>query len=96
MKKTEDFHFESLGSVASIGNTHAFGLVGKMPVKGYPASFVKKAIMDRSLFLTGGVKEVLAKGRFDFLSLSRALFFQLNINRSKKRTCTDGDSFNYK
>ena len=65
-EKTEDFHFESLGSVASIGNTHAFGLVGKMPVKGYPASFVKKAIMDRSLFLTGGVKEVLAKGRFDF------------------------------
>jgi len=61
-----DFHFESLGSVASIGNTHAFGLVGKMAVKGYPASFVKKAIMDRSLYQTGGVKEVLAKGRFDF------------------------------
>ncbi|MGM0318955.1 NADH dehydrogenase [Enterococcus sp. AZ067] len=65
-EKPADFHFESLGSVASIGNTHAFGLVGKMGIKGYPASVVKKAIMDRSLYQTGGVKEVLAKGRFDF------------------------------
>lgn len=63
---TQPFTFKSLGSVASIGNTHAFGLVGKTPVKGYPASFIKKAIMDRSLFETGGVKEVLSKGRFDF------------------------------
>ncbi|MDN2453137.1 NAD(P)/FAD-dependent oxidoreductase [Lactobacillus sp. UCMA15818] len=61
----EKFTFKSLGSVASIGNTHAFGMVGKSAVKGYPASFVKKAIMDKSLFATGGVKEVLAKGRFD-------------------------------
>lgn len=63
---TKEFTFKSLGSVASIGNSHAFGEVGKMEVKGYPASFIKKAIMDRSLFETGGVKEVLAKGRFDF------------------------------
>ncbi|MFT8824808.1 MAG: NAD(P)/FAD-dependent oxidoreductase [Liquorilactobacillus mali] len=61
----EKFTFKSLGSVASIGNTHAFGMVGKSAVKGYPASFIKKAIMDKSLFATGGVKEVLAKGRFD-------------------------------
>ncbi|MCB5951956.1 NAD(P)/FAD-dependent oxidoreductase [Enterococcus sp. BWT-B8] len=65
-KSTQPFTFHSLGSVCSIGNTHAFGEVGKMEIKGYPASFVKKAIMDRSLFETGGVKEVLAKGRFDF------------------------------
>lgn len=63
---TKDFTFKSLGSVASIGNSHAFGEVGKIEVKGYPASVIKKAIMDRSLFETGGVKEVLAKGRFDF------------------------------
>lgn len=60
------FSFKSLGSVASIGNTHAFGLVGKTEVTAYPASFIKKAIMDRSLFETGGVKEVMSKGRFDF------------------------------
>ncbi|MGX7352329.1 NADH dehydrogenase [Enterococcus canis] len=63
---TEKFTFHSLGSVASIGNTHAFGVVGKTNVKGYPASFIKKGILDRSLFETGGVKEVLSKGRFDF------------------------------
>ncbi|MFD1900287.1 NAD(P)/FAD-dependent oxidoreductase [Enterococcus termitis] len=63
---TKEFTFKSLGSVASIGNSHAFGEVGKMEVKGYPASVIKKTIMDRSLFETGGIKEMLAKGRFDF------------------------------
>lgn len=62
---TKDFAFQWLGSVASIGNSHAFGLVGKINVKGYPASFVKKMIMNKSLLDTGGVKEVMAKGRFD-------------------------------
>lgn len=62
---TTPFTFKSLGSVASIGNTHAFGLVGKSAVKGYPASFVKKMIMDKSLLETGGIKEMLSKGRFD-------------------------------
>lgn len=65
-QSTEPFSFKSLGSVASIGNTHAFGLVGTTPIKGYPASFVKKAIMDKSLLETGGVKETMSKGRFDF------------------------------
>ncbi|KRM00328.1 NAD(P)/FAD-dependent oxidoreductase [Liquorilactobacillus satsumensis] len=60
-----DFTFKSLGTVASIGNTHAFGTVGHSAVKGFPASFLKKAIMDKSLFETGGFKEVFAKGRFD-------------------------------
>lgn len=63
---SKPFSFKSLGSVASIGNTHAFGVVGKTEVTAYPASFIKKAIMDRSLYETGGVKEVMAKGRFDF------------------------------
>ena len=62
---TKAFSFQSLGSVASIGNAHAYGLVGKVNVKGYPASFVKKMIMNKSLLETGGVKEVMAKGRFD-------------------------------
>ncbi|EOL42412.1 pyridine nucleotide-disulfide family oxidoreductase [Enterococcus phoeniculicola] len=64
-EKTEAFTFKSQGSVASIGNTHALGLVGKSSVKGYPASFIKKMIMNKSLLETGGVKEALAKGRFD-------------------------------
>ncbi|KAF1295608.1 NADH dehydrogenase [Enterococcus sp. JM4C] len=64
-EKTETFTFKSQGSVASIGNSHALGLVGKTSVKGYPASFIKKMIMNKSLLETGGVKETLAKGRFD-------------------------------
>lgn len=62
---TEDFSYKSLGTVASVGNTHAFGLVGKATVKGYPASVVKKSIMNKSLIDMGGLKELLAKGRFD-------------------------------
>lgn len=63
---TKEFAFKSLGTVASIGNAHAFGLVGKTTVKGYLASVAKKGIMDKSLLETGGFKEVLSKGRFDF------------------------------
>lgn len=62
---SKPFTFKSLGSVASIGNTHAFGVVGKTELTAFPASFVKKAIMDHSLLDTGGVKELMAKGRFD-------------------------------
>lgn len=62
---TKNFTYKNLGSVASIGNTHAFGYVGSTGVKGYPASFMKKMIMNRSLLKTGGLKEVMAKGRFD-------------------------------
>lgn len=65
-KQQAPFVFHSLGTVASIGNTDALGIVGPAEVKGYPASFVKKAIMDRSLMETGGVKEMLSKGRADF------------------------------
>lgn len=63
---TENFSYESKGTVASVGNTHAFGVVGKSTkVKGYPASFIKKAIMNKSLVDMGGLKELLAKGGFD-------------------------------
>lgn len=64
---TQPFTYQSQGSVASIGNTHAFGVVGKgsKPMKGYPASVVKKMIENKSLLELGGFKEVMAKGRFD-------------------------------
>lgn len=65
-KASTPFSFKSLGSVASIGNTHALGLVGKAEMTAYPASVMKKVIADRSLLKTGGLKEVFAKGRFDF------------------------------
>jgi len=62
---TKPFRFQSQGSVCSVGNTHALGVVGKAEIKGYPASLMKKMIMNKSLFETGGVKEMMAKGRFD-------------------------------
>lgn len=60
-----DFSYKSLGTVASVGNIHAFGLVGSSKIKGYPASVAKKGIMNKSLIEMGGLKELLAKGRFD-------------------------------
>ena len=48
-----------------MGNTHAFGVAMGMKYYGYPASVIKKMIANKSLIETGGVKELLAKGRFD-------------------------------
>ncbi|GGI13182.1 NADH dehydrogenase [Galliscardovia ingluviei] len=62
---TEPFSFVSQGTVASVGNTHAFGVVGKTKVKGYPASAIKKMIRNKSLNDLGGLKEVLSLGCFD-------------------------------
>lgn len=61
----KNFTYKSLGTVASVGNTHAFGQSGKLTLKGYFASVTKKMIADESLFKVGGVKELMAKGRFD-------------------------------
>lgn len=59
------FVYKSLGTVASVGNTHAFGQSGKLTLKGYFASVTKKMIADESLYKVGGVKELMADGRFD-------------------------------
>lgn len=61
----QNFTYKSLGTVASVGNTHAFGQSGKLTLKGYFASVTKKMIADESLFKVGGLKELMAKGRFD-------------------------------
>ncbi|MDG3142484.1 NAD(P)/FAD-dependent oxidoreductase [Streptococcus suis] len=63
---TETFVYHEQGTVASIGNTHGLGRVGQTPLKGYPASVMKKVIVDKSLVDMGGLKQLLAKGRFDF------------------------------
>lgn len=62
---TEDFSYSPQGTVASVGNTHGLGVVGKTKIKKYPASVMKKIIMNKSLVDMGGLKELLAKGRFD-------------------------------
>lgn len=57
--------YKSLGTVASVGNTRAFGEASGHSFKGYPASVLKKIIMNKSLMELGGFKELFAKGRFD-------------------------------
>ena len=59
------YNYKSLGTVASVGNTRAFGIAMGGHYRGYIASFIKKMIMNKSLMETGGVKELMAKGRFD-------------------------------
>lgn len=63
--ESKPFTYKSLGTVASVGNTHGFGEAMGHELRGYPASAMKKIIADRSLMETGGLKELLAKGRFD-------------------------------
>ena len=60
-----DFKFKSLGTVASVGNTHGLGESLGVTLKAYPASAAKKMIMNKSLLDIGGLKELMAKGRFD-------------------------------
>lgn len=59
------YTYKSLGTVASVGNTRAFGEASGHSFKGYPASVLKKMIMNKSLMELGGFKELFAKGRFD-------------------------------
>ena len=59
------YTYKSLGTVASVGNTRAFGEAGGHSFKGYPASVMKKMIMNKSLMELGGFRELFAKGRFD-------------------------------
>lgn len=65
-EKTDEFKYHNLGTVASLGNKDAFGTSFGMNFKGYIASVMKKMIDDLSLIETGGCKELLACGKFDF------------------------------
>lgn len=63
--RPQAYAYKSLGTVASVGNTRAFGEASGHSFTGYPASALKKIIMDKSLMELGGFKELFAKGRFD-------------------------------
>lgn len=52
------------GTVASLGQHDAIGLVGPYKVSGYTASWLKKIIDMRYLYMIGGLSLVLRKGRF--------------------------------
>lgn len=60
------FVYKSRGTVCSLGMNDAMGQVMGKNLKGYPASFMKKVIENRSLVKIGGVETMLRKGRFSF------------------------------
>lgn len=60
------FVYKPKGTVCSLGNNDAMGMVMGKNLKGYPASVLKKVIDDRSLIKIGGVETLIKKGKFDF------------------------------
>lgn len=63
----ENFKPDLKGSVCSLGHDDAIGLVFGKRLKGTPASFMKKVIDNRALFIVGGPSLIMKKGKFKFL-----------------------------
>jgi NADH dehydrogenase len=61
------FKPEIKGSVASLGESDAVGVVYGKKLVGSRASFMKKVIDNRALYMIGGPSLVLKKGKFKFL-----------------------------
>lgn len=64
---TQEFVPDLKGTVCSLGNDDAIGVVFGKKVTGKRASFMKKMIDNRALFMIGGSKLVLKKGKFNVL-----------------------------
>lgn len=62
---TSEFVPDLKGSVCSLGGDDAIGVVFDKKVTGKKASFMKKMVDNRALFMIGGVGLVLKKGKFD-------------------------------
>lgn len=61
----EDFVFDDKGTVASLGESDAIGSIfTDKKLRGFSASAMKKVIDNRALFMIGGPKLVLKKGKF--------------------------------
>jgi len=58
------FVFSNKGTVASLGKGEAIGIAFGKKYKGRVASWLKKAIDLRYLFIIGGIQLVLRKGKF--------------------------------
>lgn len=65
-QELKPFIFHNKGTVCSLGEHNAIGLVFGKKIKGYPASLMKKVIDNRSLFLIGGFSLLFKKGKFKF------------------------------
>lgn len=64
---TTDFVPDLKGSVCSLGSDDAIGVVFGKKVTGKKASFMKKMVDNRALFMIGGLGLTLKKGKFDVL-----------------------------
>ncbi len=64
---TVEFVPDLKGSVCSLGEDDAIGLVFGKKLTGAKASFMKKMIDNRALFLIGGVGLTIKKGKFNIL-----------------------------
>lgn len=69
IKGEETHHFvpELKGTVCSLGDEDAIGVVFGKKVTGKRASFMKKMIDNRALYMIGGAGLVLKKGKFNVL-----------------------------
>lgn len=58
------FVFDDKGTVCSLGEDDAIGVVFGKKIKGSSASIMKKVVDNRALFMVGGTSLVLKKGKF--------------------------------
>jgi NADH dehydrogenase len=63
----ETFKPDIKGTVCSLGEDDAIGVVYGKKITGTKASFMKKVVDNRALYMVGGVPLVLKKGKFNFL-----------------------------
>jgi NADH:ubiquinone reductase (H+-translocating) len=63
----ETFKPDIKGTVCSLGEDDAIGVVYGKKLTGTKASFMKKVVDNRALYMVGGVPLVLKKGKFKFL-----------------------------
>lgn len=67
LKELTPFVFNNKGTVCSLGEHDAIGIVFGKTVKGKTASFMKKMVDNRALLLIGGLPLVFKKGKFNLL-----------------------------
>ncbi|MFD1205434.1 MULTISPECIES: NAD(P)/FAD-dependent oxidoreductase [Sporosarcina] len=66
-ERTSDFVPDLKGSIASLGDDDAIGVAFGKKMTGKKASFMKKMVDNRALFMIGGVGLTLKKGKFNLL-----------------------------
>jgi len=63
-QELETFTFDNKGTVCSLGEDDAIGMVFGKKLTGAKASFMKKVVDNRSLYMIGGAGLVFKKGKF--------------------------------